>query len=170
MFSYQSSLLFAVCSSDSFNRLSHRFLFVNNFFKFFHPVCRQKARRISSVLAVPGTKHFLCIPAAAKPRSANLFCFVPVPSATKTILPLPPVIVNVFLVFYLFHAIQTTRRFPALSGIIVAFFSCCQVHSVIRGKEHTLFISYHQGTREHTPSLSTDKNTDRKKNDRSPPD
>ena len=33
MFSYQGSLFFTVCSSDSFNRLSHRFLFVNNFFQ-----------------------------------------------------------------------------------------------------------------------------------------
>ena len=39
-------------------------------------------------------------------------CFVPVPSATKTILPSLPVIVNVFLVFYLFHAIQTIIGFP----------------------------------------------------------
>ena len=143
MFSYQGSLLFAVCSSDSFNRLSHRSLFVNNFFKFFYPVSMSaaKSRRISSVLAVPGMKHFLCIPAAAKPRSANLFCFVPVPSATKIILPLLPVIVNVFLVFYLFHAIQTIRCFPALSGIIVAFFSRCQVHSLIHSKE-THFILF----------------------------
>ena len=39
-------------------------------------------------------------------------CFVPVPSATKTILPSSPLIVNVFLVFYLFHAIQTIIGFP----------------------------------------------------------
>ena len=125
MFSYQGSLFFAICSSDSFNRLSHRFLFVNNFFNFhsasslcFHSVldvCRRMYKIRSSVLlvlSVSRTKHPLCILAAAKPRSANLFCFVPVPSATKTILPSSPLIVNVFLVFYLFHAIQTIIGFP----------------------------------------------------------
>ena len=119
MFSYQGSLFFAVCSSDSFNRLSHRFLFVNNFFQvlsFSLDVCRRMIQvsplLYSSVLTVSRTKHPLCIPAAAKPRSANLFCFVPVPSATKTILPSSPLIVNVFLVFYLFHAIQTIIGFP----------------------------------------------------------
>ncbi len=116
MFSYQGSLFFAICSSDSFNRLSHHFLFVNNFFQvlsFSFDVCRRMIQdQISSVLTVSGTKHLLCIPAAAKPRSANLFCFVPVPSATKTILPSSPLIVNVFLVFYLFHAIQTIIGFP----------------------------------------------------------
>ena len=36
--------VFAICSSDSFNRLSHRFLFVNNFFQvlsFSLDVCRR---------------------------------------------------------------------------------------------------------------------------------
>ena len=119
MFSYQGSLFSAVCSSDSFNRLSYRFLFVNNFFSssFIQPRCLPpddpgSHLLYSSVLTVFRTKHPLCIPAAAKPRSANLFCFVPVPSATKTILPSSPLIVNVFLVFYLFHAIQTIIGFP----------------------------------------------------------
>ena len=118
MFSYQGSLFFAVCSSDSFNRLSHRFLFVNNFFQvlsFSLDVCRRMIQ-----------DHLFCTPLYLRFPERNIpfvsqrqpspglqifLCFVPVPSATKTILPPLPVIVNVFLVFCLFHAIQTIRCF-----------------------------------------------------------
>ena len=61
--------------------------------------------------SVPGFQQSVSSPAAAKPRSATSFLFYPVPSAMKTILSSPNLIVNVFLVFYLFHAIQTIWRF-----------------------------------------------------------
>ena len=116
MFSYQGSLFLLSVQATALIDYHIVSCLSTTFFKFFHSsfdVSRRMIQiKISPVLTVSGTKHLLCIPAAAKPRSANLFCFVPVPSATKTILPSSPLIVNVFLVFYLFHAIQTIIGFP----------------------------------------------------------
>ena len=116
MFSYQGSLFFAVCSSDSFNRLSHRFLFVNNFFSssFIQPRCLPPDDPGSHLLYLRFPERNISFVSQRQPSPGlQIFlCFVPVPSATKTILPSSPLIVNVFLVFYLFHAIQTIIGFP----------------------------------------------------------
>ena len=115
MFSYQGSLFFAVCSSDSFNRLSHRPTFVNNFFKFFFHSASMLIAECPESTLLDSRFPERNIPSVSQrqpsPGLQIFLCFVPVPSATKTILPPLPVIVNVFLVFYLFHAIQTIRYF-----------------------------------------------------------
>ena len=112
MFSYQGSLFSAVCSSDSFNRY-HIVSCLSNFFSSVQPRCLPPDDPGSHLLysSVPGfrNKHPLCHQPSP---SLQIFLFCSCPSATKLILPSSPLIVNVFLVFYLFHAIQTIIGFP----------------------------------------------------------
>ncbi len=122
MFSYQGSLFLlsvqatALIDYHIVSCLSTTFLTFHSS-KFFvvsiHSRCSpcKSQKNVSHTFGIERNTPFVS-QRQPSPGLQIFLCFVPVPSATKTILPSLPVIVNVFLVFYLFHAIQTIIGFP----------------------------------------------------------
>ena len=116
LFNYQGSSLFLLIRS-SFDILSHRFLFVKNFFHFLFAVCSGSVspsqvsfNRLSHRLLFVKNFFSLCTAICSRILSHSgpwAYSFHRSVSATSGILSREKWIVNVFSVFYFFRTIQT---------------------------------------------------------------